>query len=113
MRPVGVADLAGAQRPRAGDQLVAGREHADPGPGVDGDLGDAPTVASTPRWAGVTSSPAPNTRSPGLMSSPTGRTWLPGSTADVDAHGPAVVGRSVRSTMHDGVGALGERAPRS
>ncbi len=36
-RLVALPDLAGPQRPAVGDQLVAGREHGDPGPGVDED----------------------------------------------------------------------------
>ena len=32
------------------DQLVAGGEHADPGPGHDRDLGRGRATASTPRW---------------------------------------------------------------
>ena len=36
-RLVALPDLAGPQRPSVGDQLVAGREHGDPGPGMDED----------------------------------------------------------------------------
>ena len=39
--PVRVADLPGRERLAGLDQLVAGGQHADPGPGVDDHLGDA------------------------------------------------------------------------
>ena len=45
------------------------------------DTSRSPTVASSPRWPGLSTAPGSSTRSPGTTSSPTGRMWLPSGTA--------------------------------
>ena len=54
----------GRERPAAFDQLVAGREHADPGPRVHRRRSTTPRLASTPRCAGRSTVPARTRRSP-------------------------------------------------
>src|SRR5690606_22985720 len=70
-----------------------------------------PSDASTPMRAGVSSSPGPNSRSPGRRSSPGARTWSPGraSTSIRTARPPS--SRSVRSTMTTASAPSGSGAP--
>ena len=106
-RTVRVADLARRERPGL-DQLVAGREHADPRPRVAPAPRSTSRLASTPRCAGVSTVPG--------LEHPLAR-------LEVAARGPHVVagarGRDDRDPSspsafgaldhHDRVGAVGHR----
>ena len=97
----------GRERPTALDQLVAGREDADPGRGGPPPA-RTPMLASTPRWAGRSTVPAVRTTSPARTSSPVRRTASPGATGTAEAHPVAVEHLAVLDHDH-GVGAVGHR----
>ncbi len=91
------------------DQLVAGRQHADPRPRV----GQRPRRRrATPARRGGRASPRRRRRtprSPGCRSSPAARTWVPGSTATSTRTARPPSSALGPLDHHDRVGAVGQR----
>ena len=100
----------GRERRRALDQLVAGGQHADPGPRERPHLGHA-ELSQHAEVGGRELVAGRQHLLAGLRSSPAARRWLPGSTATSMRTARPPSSRSVRSTMTTASAPAGIGAP--